>query len=130
MEAPTLQCLITTVILERSKLENMSEATGKTLLGLKLDQIASLIADETILNQKDITLVEKCAVLKTLDAHYATVHKIEPSEEVGGAFAKYRKTVATANSGGTGSSGNAERGRSPTVGTDFGTDPAEPLDLD
>jgi hypothetical protein len=108
----------------------MSEATGKTLLGLKLDQIASLIADETIANQKDITLVEKCAVLKTLDAHYAVVHKIEPSEEVGGAFAKYRKTVATASSGGTGSSGNAERGRSPAVGTDLGSDTTESLELD
>jgi hypothetical protein len=42
----------------------MSEATGKTLLGLKLDQIAAMIADETIQNKGETTLAEKCAVLK------------------------------------------------------------------
>ena len=111
----------------------MSEATGKTLLGLKLDQIAAMIADETIQNKGETTLAEKCAVLKTLDAHYATVHKIEPSEEIGGAFAKYRKTVATTGSGGTGSSGNAfGRGNSAAASADSepGDDATDALELD
>lgn len=111
----------------------MSEASGKTLLGIKLDQIASIIADETIQNKSEITLVEKCAVLKTLDAHYATVHKIEPAEEeIGGAFAKYRKTVATASSSGTGNSGHANRNGgadSSASSTKFGSHASESLEL-
>ena len=111
----------------------MSDNPGsKTVLGLKLDQIATLIANETIADSKALTLVEKCAVLKTLDAHYATVHKIEPSEGIGDAFNKYRNKLSTtssiraANSRDAGRDGDSDSEPS----ADIGIDAASALELD
>lgn len=105
----------------------------KTILGSKLDMIAAIIADETILNKTELSLTEKCAVLKTLDAHYAVVHKVEPPEQDGGAFAKYRTTISATSNLGTRNSGDAESGRNtdsdgPESGSDL--DLTGPLELD
>lgn len=102
--------------------------SGKAILGSKLDKIAALIADETITKSTELSLVEKCAVLKTLDAHYATVHKIEPNEEVGGAFARYRKDITTASSGRERNSRDAGNGSDSD--SELGEDALEPLELD
>jgi hypothetical protein len=92
---------------------------NKTELGLKLDKIASLIADEVIRDNDVLPLTEKCAVLKTLDAHYAVVHKIEPTDNSGGAFDKYRNKVAAASGGGAGNPGDASGTRRSLATVDF-----------
>jgi hypothetical protein len=110
----------------------MDEKLGaKAILGLKLDKIAALIADETI-NDKELTLAEKCAVLKTLDAHYATVHKIEPAEGIGDAFNKYRNKLSTASSLRAGNSRDAggERNSEPESDSELRIDPTSALELD
>lgn len=85
-------------------------------LGPKLDVIACGIADELISGETtlrgELPIQDKCNILKTLSAYYSMVNKVEVPEELGGAFDKYRKGVAAADSAGGGSSrDSADAGR-------------------
>jgi hypothetical protein len=65
----------------------------------KLEVIACGIADEMIsgntMLKGQLSIQDKCNVLKTLSGYLAISNKVEPPEELGGAFNGYRKSVET-----------------------------------
>ena len=65
----------------------------------KLEVIACGIADEMITGKTvlrgELSIQDKCNVLKTLSGYLAVSNKVEPPEELGGAFNGYRKSVET-----------------------------------
>jgi hypothetical protein len=65
----------------------------------KLEVIACGIADEMITGNTmlkgQLSIQDKCNVLKTLSGYLAVSNKVEPPEELGGAFNGYRKSVET-----------------------------------
>lgn len=68
----------------------------------KLELIACGIAEEMISGttqlKGQLSIQDKCNVLKTLSGYLAVSNKVEPPEELGGAFNGYRNAV-TANRG-------------------------------
>jgi hypothetical protein len=85
------------------KTAKAGEEKEKSELLLKLDRIACLCADEvlgeSVGEPEGLSLDAKLGALKTLTAYYAMVSKVEPPEELGNGFEKYRKGVTASGSG-------------------------------